>query len=85
MWGQFVFIPEDDMVIFENQRSVYTPDDHSFRLISIPFRYWLFNVYNGNVVNIDTSNGTVAEMEEDTANDYDKWYDSIRLNLHLNS
>ena len=83
-WGQFAFIPEEDMDIFETQRSVYMPSGRSYRLFNTSFRYWLFNIYEGNALHVDTSNGTVAEMDEDIANAYDTWADNLMLNLRLN-
>ena len=70
-WGQFAFIPEEDMDMFENQRSLYMPVVRSYRLFNVIFRYWLFNVYDGNVLHVDISNGTVEEMDEDIANAFD--------------
>ena len=83
-WGQFAFIPEEDMDIFETQRSVYMPSGRSYRLFNTSFRYWLFNIYEGNALHVDTSNGKVAEMDEDIANAYDTWADNLMLNLRLN-
>ena len=39
----------DDMNIFENQRCLYMPTCRNFRLLNLPFRYWMFNVYDGYV------------------------------------
>lgn len=81
IWGKFVFIPEDDMMIFENQRGEYMNPSRSFRLFDEPFRYWLSSVYIGNVTVVDTSNGTIAEMDHDIANEYDTWVEQLKFNL----
>ena len=48
-WGQFAFIPVEDIDIFENQRSLYMSVVRTYRLFNVIFRYWLFYVYDGNV------------------------------------
>ena len=58
------------MNIFENQLSLYMPICRNFRLLNLPFRYWMFNVYDGHAPHVDTTNGTVGEIEEETANEY---------------
>ena len=83
VWGQFAFIPEADMEIFESNRDAYMNPNRSYRLDIEPLRYWLTHVYEGNVTEVDFSEGTAAEMSHDVANDYDSWIDSIKLNLRL--
>ena len=45
------------------------------------FRYWLFNIYEGNALHVDISNGIVADMDEDIANAYDTCADTLMLNF----
>lgn len=81
-WGQFCFIPEDDMGLFE-RKDEYMDSTYAYRLLNERFRYW-FSLQHGNTSSVAELSNEIVQMPHDMANEYDTWVEQMKLNIRQN-